>query len=119
MKTLKERAISASKHYLERKDYTILDSCWTQDEKSVDLVAKDNDTIVFVSVNANKADEGFKESNIATRQEREASAIAWLAENGSDISDCVIRFDNIALVAFSTSRAILRHHINSFGSSEG
>ena len=119
MKTLKERAISASQRYLEHKDYKLLDSCWTLGEKSIDLVAKDNDTIVFVSVNANNADDGFKESNIISREEREASAIAWLAENGKDISDSPIRFDNISLVVFSTNRAILRHHINSLGSSEG
>ena len=118
MENIKIRAIEASVSFLTRHGYEILASRWQSAGSSIDIVAKDDGDIVFVDVRANLASEGFREP-AATREKREAAAAAWLATDGDGLVDASIRFDDIAMMVVSGSRALLRHHINALGSLEG
>lgn len=102
----------ASARFLTSKGYEILDRSWTAaDGQAIDIIAKDDDGIAFVNVSANVGTQRFEDPTI-TREQRESAAAQWLAANGDDLVDIAVRFDDIALMIVSGSRAILRHHVN-------
>lgn len=108
------RAFEASEMFLIRRGYEIIERTWMANdgEGPVGIIAKEDNTIVFVTVKSRKAkDKGFPEST-ATREELEAFAIDWLSSNETDCVDCPVRFDVIALILVSPDRAMIRHHIN-------
>ena len=118
MESINNRAVEASVNFLTRKGYEILDRDWqAADGQRIDIVAKDEDDIAFVAVTAKLGSEGFAEPS-ATRGSRETAAAQWLASNGDDYSNVSIRFDDIAMMVISDSRALLRHHINALASLE-
>ncbi len=118
MESINNRAVEASVNFLIRKDYEILDRNWqAADGQRIDIVAKDEDDIAFVAVTVKLGSEGFEEPT-ATRGSRETTAAQWLASNGDDYSNVSIRFDDIAMMVISGSRALLRHHINALASLE-
>lgn len=118
MESINNRAVEASVNFLTRKGYEILDRDWQAvDGQRIDIVAKDDEDIAFVAVTAKLGPEGFAEPT-ATRSSRETAAAQWLAANGSYYSNVAIRFDDIAMMVISGSRALLRHHINALASLE-
>ncbi|EHF02643.1 hypothetical protein HMPREF1008_00288 [Olsenella sp. oral taxon 809 str. F0356] len=112
MKNLNEKAIAAAERFLDRRGYEILDTNWEAPDGfgTVDIIAADEDTIVFVDVEATRGTDGFPAEENA-RGKREALAAKWLAEN-PERSDTAIRFDAISMMVVSEDRALLRHHIN-------
>ena len=112
MKDLKERAIKATKLFLERRGYEVVETGWKCPAGAIDVVATDDETLVLVEVSARTADEGgFPESSgPKDRGRRETAAIAYLAEHEG--VDRPVRFDNVSLVVLSEGKAFLRHHIN-------
>lgn len=112
MKNLQEKAITASEKFLERRGYEIIDTNWEAPDGfgTIDIVAEDEDTIVFVDVKAARGTDGFPDEG-KSRDKREILAAKWLAEN-SDRADMTIRFDAIAMMVVSEDRSLLRHHIN-------
>ncbi len=77
-------------------------------------MARDGDDLVFVEVSARDgASAGFPASRNGgeRRARREEAAIAYLAENVAD--EGPVRFDDVALVAVGSGRALIRHHISS------
>ena len=112
MKDLKERAIKATKLFLERRGYEVVETDWECPAGAIDVVAMEDDTLVFVEVSARNADEGgFPEgSGPEGRGRRETAAVAYLAEHEG--VDRPVRFDNVSLVVFGEGKASLRHHIN-------
>ena len=110
------RANEACRKFLAARGYEILDEDYSCDAGEIDFVAKDDDAIVFVEVNAREdGTKGFPtESTSETKRKRlEKIAIDWLAK--SDTVGKPIRFDVIALVVLGADRALVRHHINALG----
>ena len=96
MSELKEKAIKAAEKFLEQRGYEVIESNWkSEGGNSLDLVAREDDTVVFVDVYARHGfDKGMpEEGNEGSRERREIVAAAWLSEN----------------------RALLKHHINCLG----
>lgn len=112
MKDLKERAIKATKLFLERCGYEVVETGWECPAGAIDVVATDDETLVFVEVSVRDAAEGgFPEgSGSKDRGRRETTAIAYLADQEG--VDRPVRFDNVSLVVFGKNKAFLRHHIN-------
>lgn len=112
MKDLKERAIKATKLFLERRGYGVVETGWECPAGAIDVVATDDETLVFVEVSARAtAEGGFPEGGgREDRGRRETVAIAYLAEHEG--VDCPVRFDNVSLVVLGEDKAFLRHHIN-------
>ena len=107
---LQEKAVKAATRFIERKGYELLESGWTSPEGTqIDLVANDEDTLVFIDVTATEYGEGGKVS----RSDLEIAAASWLAGNTPD-GDIQVRFDIIDMLVVSADRALLRHHINAF-----
>lgn len=118
MESNNNRAVEASVNFLARKGYEILDRNWrSADGQHIDIIARDGDGIAFVAVTAKLSPQGFEEP-AASRASRELAAAQWLAAKGGDLVDVPVRFDNIAMMAISGNRAIMRHHINALGSLE-
>jgi putative endonuclease len=84
----------------------------------MDIIARDEETLVFCQVATRRASsKGFPEEVLSTpaaRAKLEAVAITYLAEH-PDSAEYRFRFDSIALIVLSESRAAVRHHINVFG----
>lgn len=56
---LQEKAVKAAARFIERKGYELLETGWTSPEGTrIDLVAKDEDTLVFIDVTATEYGEG-------------------------------------------------------------
>ena len=111
---LQEKAVKAATRFIERKGYELLETGWTSPEGTqIDLVASDDDTLVFIDVTATEYGEGGFEGGKVKRGDLEIAAASWLAGNTPD-GDIQVRFDIIDMLVVSTDRALLRHHINAF-----
>lgn len=119
MYELKAKAIKAAAHFLDRRGYEIVEEGWESESGcAIDLVAKEDGAIVFVDVYARRGiDKGMPEGGgEASRERREIAALTWFAEHGDEApADTPVRFDSIAIMAISESRAMLRHHVNCLG----
>lgn len=112
---LQEKAVKAATRFIERKGYELLEAGWTSPEGTqIDLVANDEDTLVFIDVTATEYGEGGR----VKRGDLEIAAASWLAGNSPD-GDIQVRFDIIDMLVVSTDRALLRHHINAFSCGVG
>lgn len=101
-----------ARHYLVNKGYRVLDLNFRVREGELDIVAEQEETIVFVEVkwrrNAAFARPG--ESVTAGKQHRlRATASAWLSQHGGD--DRPARFDVIEIVAGISDNMPRIHHI--------
>lgn len=118
MKTteLATRGVEAAKKFLERRGYVISAVDWNCKAGQIDLVAIDDDTIVFTEVKTRKdTNEGFA-SDALTAEKRdrlERIAASWLKKNA--VTDTRVRFDIISILVLGPNKAFLRHHINAFG----
>lgn len=111
---LQEKAVKAAARFIERKGFELLEAGWTSPEGTqIDLIASDDDTLVFIDVTATEYGEGGFEGGKVKRSDLEIAAASWLAGNTPD-GDIQVRFDIIDMLVVSTDRALLRHHINAF-----
>ena len=118
MKAFDEKITHAAEMYLKRRDYEILDTNWhsPDDEGGFELIAKDEDALVFVTVIGRSSGNEFPESR-KTRQMSESLAAQYLKDAPDDLVNIPFRFDVISLLVIAESRALIRHHINSLGCS--
>lgn len=119
MSNLNDKATKAASRYLEHRGYTVLETAWKCPAGTCDVVAEDNDALVFVDVSVRRdAERGFPAewSGEDVRDRRERIALAWLAEHEGAV-DVPVRFDNIAMLVMGGSRAMIRHHVNALGAS--
>ena len=117
MSNLNLKAMKAASRFLEHRGYEVLETGWKCPAGTSDIVADDDGVLVFVDVSARDgADRGFPAESCSqqTRTSREMIALAYLAEH-DDGTERPVRFDNVAVVAFSPDRAMIRHHINALG----
>lgn len=113
--TLEERGREAAKSFLYRCGYTILETGWTCFAGTADIIAMEDDTLVFVSVNVQEESEkGFPSSQVGDerRSKFEKIALAYLSEY--DQTDFPVRFDIVSIVVLGHDRAMVRHQINAF-----
>lgn len=120
MNDLQERAIKAAKAFCTRRGYDIIDSEWeTEDGTGIDLVARDEDVLVFVDVlSRDGAAKGLPAESTGSRERCERAAAIWLSQHADDeeFVDVTVRFDVISILTLSENKAFLKHHINALGS---
>lgn len=115
MKEFIEKSNQAAAAYLNRRGYEIVEQPWEDDiDSPVSIVAQDEETLVFVSVSARRNSDSFPQEHV-NEEELEGFAISWLKDN-RDHAACAIRFDHIGLLLISPDRALIKHHINAWGS---
>lgn len=111
---LQEKAVKAAIRFADRKGYELLEAGWASPEGTqIDLIANDEDTLVFIDVTATEYGEGGFEGGKVSRSDLEIATAAWLAGNSPD-GEIQVHFDIIDMLVVSTDRALLRHHINAF-----
>ncbi len=111
---LQEKAVKAATRLIERKGFELLEAGWASPEGTqIDLVANDEDALVFIDVTATEYGTGGFEGGKVKRGDLEIAAASWLAVNSPD-GEIQVRFDIIDMLVVSTDRALLRHHINAF-----
>lgn len=112
-KELSARGEEAAARFLAHRGYDILERNWTCYAGEVDIIATDEDCIVFVEVQTRRdTSRGFP-SNTFTESKRkryEKIAIAYLEK--TQLRDLAIRFDIISIVVIGSDRAMIRHQIN-------
>jgi len=111
-----ERAVCA---YLERQGYKILETNWTCAAGEADIIAYEDDELVFIEVKTRMSlVAGFPEDSVgrAKRKRYENIALSYLSTH--DLLSGRIRFDVIALVVVNEGHAALRHHRDAFTSGE-
>ena len=123
MKEFNKRVQDAAEMFLKRRGYEILEANWEcpDGEGKFDIIADDEDSVVFVQVKGRAGrveGVGFDEATME-RDDFERMAMSYLAEN-PEICDCAVRFDVVAITVVGEARAMIRHHINamSYGLSE-
>lgn len=119
MEALNKRAIEATAKFLERKGCEVVDREWAGPEGigSIDLVAIDEGELVFVDVAARSTTDGFPEAHLG-RELREILAAKWLGGHSNGYTDMNVRFDDVAMMVMDGTRALLRRHVNCFGTME-
>lgn len=119
MYELKEKAIKAAARLLIQRGYEVVETSWESEGSAIDVVAREDDAIVFVDVFARRGtDKGLPEDGgVTSRERREIAAATWLSEHADDedFVNLPVRFDSIAMMVLSESRAMLGHHINCLG----
>lgn len=115
-----ERAVRAAKTYVTRKGYEVIGESWSKESLAgrIDVIAKDDDAIVFIEVTTSTPEAGGFSQKHLSREQFEILAAMWFAENPEQ-SDIRVRFDTIAMMVFSENKALLRHHIDSLGAFAG
>ena len=119
MKELKNRAIEAASTYVTLRGFEVLDEKWgiPEQEVKIDLVARDEDDIVFIDVKARADGDSLPDENI-DRKRLESVAARWLATHPEESENVTVRFDAISMLVIGNDRALLRHHINVLGQGE-
>lgn len=116
---MRRRGNLSAAWYLRRHDYVILDTDWTCEAGSVDLVAMDRDCLTFVEVTTSASfDNGFPCESVSKKKRRkyENIALAYLVTH--DFSDLPMRFDVVDVVKLDDDRCAIKHHVNAFGVAE-
>lgn len=88
-------------NFLVEKSYVILERNWRSGKKEIDIIAVDNDTIVFIEVKTRKSDDfGSPEDAVDEKRVRHMVAAADTYVNmTNDNRD--IRFDVVTIVGNS------------------
>ena len=103
---LQEKAVKAATRFIERKGFELLDTGWTSPEGTqIDLVANDEDTLVFIDVTATEYVEGGFKGDKVKRGDLEIAAASWLAVNSPD-GEMLVRFDIIDMLVVSVSATV-------------
>lgn len=109
------RGEDAAARFLERRGYDIVERNWTCSAGEADIIARDEETVVFVEVKTRtNCDKGLPSEAVdeAKRARYERIAVQFLKDY--DVVDVPVRFDIVSLVVISPDRAMIRHHINAF-----
>lgn len=107
----------AAAKYLIHRGYDIIEETYKREGGMlpVDIVAMQDETIVFVSTKGRNAENGAKldEGNL-DRDKLEAFAINWFTEHVDEYDNRPFRFDAISILVIGEDahKALLRHHIN-------
>ena len=105
-----DRAVKASARYCELKGYEVLEQNWSPEgsDGSVPLIAYEDDTLVFIDVNARNGLDGFVPESETDREAMEILAAKYLAQTDLE-SNVEIRFDIISVVGTIGTEPDIQH----------
>ena len=111
------RGEQAAIHYLQRCGYEILEHNWHCFAGEADIIARDEDALVFVEVKT-RSDVmcGLPSEAVDKKKRARYEKIALCYISTYDQPECLLRFDVISILFADAHRALLRHHINAFAS---
>ena len=113
------RGEKAAAQYLTRKGFEIRDRNWRCQAGEVDIVAEEEDALVFVEVKTRASCEhGFPEEAVDAKKRRRYELIASYYLKDHEVGDKAVRFDVVSILAVAPERAFLRHYRNAFEACE-
>ena len=102
--------------YLVSRGYEIIARNWTCQAGEADIIARDDDTLVFAEVKTRSSTEkGFPSEAVDSKKRGKYLKIAELFTSRYDAEDLQVRFDVMSLVVTDNAHATIRHYINAFG----
>lgn len=109
----REKTIKAAIAFLNNRGYQILGTDYSNEAGTIEIIAEDEDDLVFVQV-PEPADKFPRDEDILMPREKfENIAIEWLMDHHIDTEAVTrIRLDVIAMVKVWDNKAIIRHHRN-------
>lgn len=110
---LLERALKASRRFLHRRGYEVLEYDWQGSYDMAGITCKQDDCLVFVEVKVGNLGLPSEDTDAGRRESFEQLALDYLA-NRNEV-DVRVRFDTICIAVLPKDKAFLRHHINVFG----
>lgn len=114
-KDLGFRGEEAASRFLMRRGLEILERNWTCLAGEADIVAREDDTVIFVEVKTRSScEKGFPEEAVDAEKRDRYEKIAALYLRDYEYVDIPVRFDIISIVVISSDRALIKHHINAF-----
>lgn len=102
--------------FLRRRGYRVVARNYMCSAGEVDLIALDQDSVVFVEVKTRRDDTtGHPEDAVNFRKRRKLTAVArcYLLQTGAQHRPC--RFDVIAIVLKDGCKPEIEHFIDAFG----
>lgn len=99
--------------YLRRKGYMLLDRNWRSGHKEIDIIARQDDTLVFVEVKARANIMYGNPEDAVTRRKMHLLVQAADAYLRSNMLDCEVRFDIITITG-SPAKPYIRHYEHAF-----
>ena len=115
-KSVGMRGEDAASKFLENKGYKVIDRNWKCKMGEIDIVAKDEDTIVFVEVKTRtNVEVGLPEDAVGPKKRKKYETLAALYLQDHDYVDMSVRFDVIGIMVLKKDRCFIRHHVNAFG----
>lgn len=116
---LGRRGEEAAARYLERRGFEILERNWTCPAGEADIIAQDENTLVFVEVKTrSNTDKGLPEEAVDQKKRERYERIAAAFLGTYDAVDVAVRFDVVSILAVGGERALLRYHHNAFSADE-
>ncbi len=109
------RGEEAAARFLARNGYTILERNWTCFAGEADIIAVDDEALVFVEVKTRRnADKGLPSEAVtrAKREKYERIALAYIQDHF--FGEAAVRFDVVAIIVLSDDRAFIRHHLGAY-----
>lgn len=102
--------------YLVSRGYEIIARNWTCQAGEADIIARDDDILVFAEVKTRSSTEkGFPGEAVDSKKRGKYLKIAELFASRYDVQDLQVRFDVMSLVVTDNAHATIRHYINAFG----
>ncbi len=112
---LGKRGEDAAVRYLEARGYEIIKRNWKCPAGEADIIAFDNDDLVFVEVKTRSNIRlGLPCEAVDCRKRAKYEKIAAYYLRDFERYDIRVRFDVIGILVTKRDRAMLRHHINAF-----
>jgi putative endonuclease len=110
------RGEDAAAAYLERIGMTIEARNWRSPAGEIDIVARDEGTIVFVEVKTRKSERaGTADEAVSPAKQRRVARLSEAYLRSEGVADDVpCRFDVVAIRVLAPDRALLRHHRSAF-----
>ncbi len=100
-----------------KKGYEIVERNWTCSAGEADIIARDEEWVVFVEVKTRSScEKGFPSEAVDPEKRKRYENIAALFLRDYDVVDVPVRFDVVSIVLVAPDRAMIRHHINAYSS---
>ena len=114
-KELGARGEEAAARFLVKRGYDIVERNWKCYAGEVDIIARDEETLIFVEVKTRKdCQKGFPAEAVNADKRTRYEKIALEFLKSYEVVDLSVRFDVISIVVVSEDRALIRHHISAF-----
>jgi putative endonuclease len=102
-------------NHLEGQGVKIIERNWKCQAGEADIIARDNEDLVFIEVKTRSSTSaGFPEEAVTREKRRKYERIAMDYLFTHDLPSARVRFDVMALMVAEGGQAFLRHHRDAF-----